>query len=49
VQAQRTAEFGSLIPPDLPNGFTPEDLAIMNQVELDEIIPEGHTIKLLSW
>jgi predicted Zn-dependent protease len=42
----RSAPFRALIPRNLPPDMTPEDLAILNQVELNEEIERGRTIKL---
>ncbi|HMB93835.1 MAG TPA: hypothetical protein VKP65_23490, partial [Rhodothermales bacterium] len=46
VQADRTAPFRSFLPANLPDQFTAEDLAIMNQVNLDDQIPRGQLLKL---
>jgi predicted Zn-dependent protease len=46
VQADRTASFRSFVPANLPDQFTAEDLAIMNQVTLDEQIQRGQLLKL---
>jgi hypothetical protein len=42
----RAARFQDLIAKNLPTPFTPEDLAIMNQVQLNEEIRPGTTIKV---
>jgi predicted Zn-dependent protease len=42
----RPARFQDLIPRSLPAPFTPEDLAILNQVQLNDEIRPGRTIKL---
>ena len=34
------------MPANLPTGMTPEDLAIMNQVALDEVVEAGTLLKL---
>jgi len=46
VQAARTASFRDLLPSRLPEQFTPEGLAILNQVALDETIQQGRPLKL---
>ncbi|MCH6256406.1 M48 family metalloprotease [Puniceicoccaceae bacterium K14] len=46
VTANRTAEFESFIPQDLPSGIDALGLAIMNQVELNTVIRSGSKIKL---
>ncbi len=43
--AKRTAPFRALLPA-LPEPFTPEAVAIMNQVELDAIVQAGTPLKL---
>jgi hypothetical protein len=42
----RQARFRDLIPKSLPEPFTPEDVAILNQVELNDEISSGKMIKL---
>jgi predicted Zn-dependent protease len=42
----REMTFRELVPAQLPMGMTAEDLAIVNQVELDERLPAGRMIKL---
>ena len=42
----RQARFQDLIPKNLPASLKPEDLAIMNQVQLNDEIQPGRTIKL---
>ncbi|MGH9196447.1 MAG: M48 family metalloprotease, partial [Acidimicrobiia bacterium] len=44
----RSAPFRALIPRNLPPDMTPEDLAILNQVELNEEIERGRILKLPS-
>ena len=44
--ASRTAPFRSFIPANLPADMTAEELAIMNQVQLDDTIQQGTRIKL---
>jgi predicted Zn-dependent protease len=46
VVADRQAPFREFLPQQLPAGFDPLDLAIINQVELDEPIPQGKRLKL---
>jgi len=46
VAADRAAPFRSFVPDDLPRGLSAEDLAIINQVELDERIAAGRRLKL---
>lgn len=46
VPAPRTAAFSSFVPSNLPRGMTALDLAIINQVELDETIQRGYLLKL---
>ncbi len=43
--AERTAPFRALLPP-LPEAFSPEMVAIMNQVELEAIVQAGTPLKL---
>ena len=43
---RRPASFRELIPRSLPEPFTPEDIAIMNQVELNQKIEPGRILKL---
>lgn len=45
-RAKRTATFQDLLPADLPFGMQPMDVAIINQVNLDDTIQEGAYIKL---
>lgn len=45
-RADRTAPFNSFLPENLPFELTPEDVAIANQVGLDETIEEGTWIKI---
>lgn len=46
VPADRTAAFRTFVPARLPEGFSAEDLAILNQVRLDEPIEQGTLLKL---
>lgn len=45
-QASRSAPFESFLPSDLPMDITPAEIAIVNQVELDETVEEGSYIKI---
>jgi predicted Zn-dependent protease len=47
-RAARTARFRDLIPTRLPNDMRPEDLAILNQVSLDQEIQRGRILKFPS-
>lgn len=44
--ASRSAAFRSFVPSSLPDALTPEELAILNQVELDESVSAGRPLKL---
>lgn len=46
--ATRTAPFREFVPSELPPGMSARDLAIMNQVELNEQIQQGTRLKLPS-
>ncbi|MEW6750878.1 MAG: M48 family metalloprotease [Candidatus Latescibacterota bacterium] len=46
VRTPRSAPFSAFVPQDLPRDQTPETLAILNQVGLDEVIGEGQPLKL---
>ena len=46
VAADRTAPFQSFVPQSLPQDLTAEDLAILNQVQLDTQIEAGQELKL---
>ncbi|MCC5925211.1 MAG: M48 family metalloprotease [Bacteroidetes bacterium] len=46
VTADRSAPFSSFIPDNLPDGMDPEDLAIINHVELNETIAAGTLLKI---
>jgi predicted Zn-dependent protease len=46
VNASRTAPFSAFVPRDLPAQLTPEGLAILNQVGLDEQVSAGTALKL---
>jgi predicted Zn-dependent protease len=42
----RRARFGDLIPKNLPAPFKPEDVALLNQVDLKQEIEPGRTLKI---
>lgn len=44
--APRRAAFQSFLPATMPAGLTPRELAIINQVELDEVVEQGRLLKL---
>ena len=46
VTASRSGPFRSFLPNNMPEQFSPEGLAILNQVELDTRIERGQKIKL---
>lgn len=46
ITAPRTGTFQSLLPANLPRGFTAEDIAIINQINLDDNIARGTKIKI---
>lgn len=46
VEARRSGAFQSFLPERLPRGLRSEDLAILNQVRLEETIPAGKKLKL---
>lgn len=46
VQADRSGAFESFLPDNLPMEIDPEEIAIVNQVELDEEIEEGTWLKI---
>jgi predicted Zn-dependent protease len=45
VAAPRADQFRNLLPSALPMGITAEEMAIVNQVQLDEEIPAGRKLK----
>lgn len=45
-RADRSDSFESFLPNDLPMEITPEEVAIVNQVELDDRIEEGTWLKI---
>ena len=46
ISAPRTAQFSSFVPDRLPRDVTADELAIMNQVQLNEQITAGTPLKL---
>ena len=46
VTTNRSGPFRSFLPANMPRGITADELAIMNQVTLDEQIPRGKKLKL---
>lgn len=46
IEANRTGSFESFIPNPLPQGFTPQSIAIMNQLKLDETVTVGQKLKI---
>lgn len=46
VRAPRSAPFSTFVPAQLPRDITPQDIAIMNQVELNQEVPSGYLMKL---
>ena len=46
IAAPRTDTFRNLLPSSLPMNITAEEMAIVNQVELDEQIPAGRPLKI---
>jgi predicted Zn-dependent protease len=46
IQTDRRARFSDLLPSSLPMDIQPEEIAILNQVQLEEMIEAGTTIKI---
>ncbi|MDZ7807129.1 MAG: hypothetical protein U5K71_08425 [Gracilimonas sp.] len=46
VTVSRTAPFSSFLPNELPMDIQPLDVAIVNQVELDQTIQAGTVLKI---
>lgn len=46
VQTDRRARFSDFLPGSLPMNIQPEEIAILNQVQLDQTIEAGTTIKI---
>ena len=49
ITTDRTAPFASFIPSRIPDGMDPEDLAIINHVELNQSIPSGSLLKMPAY
>lgn len=45
-QVSRNTRFSDLLPSQMPMDIEPEDLAILNQVDMDDMIPAGTYIKI---
>ncbi len=46
ITAPRAGTLTSFLPGQLPRGFVAEDIAILNQVEMNESIPRGAKVKI---
>jgi predicted Zn-dependent protease len=46
VRADRSGPFASFVPTSLPQDITPDEIAIMNQVTLNDTIPQGRLLKV---
>lgn len=46
IKTTRRASFSDLLPSNFPMSIEPLDVAIINQVELDEVIPIGTVLKI---
>ena len=46
IKTSRSGAFSSFLPSNLPMNIEPLDVAIINQVQLDENIPAGSWIKI---
>jgi hypothetical protein len=46
IRAPEAAPFRTFVPRDLPADMKPEDVAILNQVTLDERIERGRPLKI---
>tara|TARA_R110000868_G_scaffold410693_6_gene699906 strand:+ start:33385 stop:34872 length:1488 start_codon:yes stop_codon:yes gene_type:complete len=46
IRAERTASFAELLPANLPMNIDPLDIAIINQVELNDTIQKGTILKI---
>lgn len=46
IETSETAVFSEIIPQDLPMEITPEEIAIINQVELNQTIEAGTLLKI---
>jgi len=48
VTLDRDTRFSDLLPKKLPKGITAMDMAILNQVNLNTVLPEGSIVKLIN-
>ena len=46
VRTDRSGEFSSFLPDQLPMDITPEDVAIINQVQLNSTVESGRFLKI---
>ncbi len=46
ITADRTGSFQSFLPSDMPMGMNPEELAIINQLNLNDTVTRGQRIKI---
>ncbi|MEO5961066.1 MAG: hypothetical protein ABIR80_18315, partial [Opitutaceae bacterium] len=46
LRADRSRPFASFVPTSLPPDLTAEEIAIMNQVNMNEVVPEGRLLKI---
>lgn len=46
VRADRNAPFASFVPTALPPDLTADELAILNQVNLNDTVPAGRILKI---
>ncbi|MDZ7693314.1 MAG: hypothetical protein U5K69_19725 [Balneolaceae bacterium] len=46
IKTDRSGTFSSFVPEQLPMDMTAEDLAIVNQVHMDDTIEEGQYLKM---
>ncbi len=46
IEVQQDTRFSDLLPKQLPMDIKPEDVAILNQVKLDDVIPKGTPVKI---
>ncbi len=46
ITTSRAGTLSAFLPANLPKGFTAEDVAILNQVELNESLPQGTRLKI---
>jgi hypothetical protein len=45
-RAERSAPFTDFLPAELPMNIDPEEVAIINQLELEDRVEEGRYIKI---